>query len=137
MNSQKDYAASFAKELKRLRENKGFTQRKLGSIIGVASTYINNIESKTSTHPSNAENIEKIAKALDCNLDELLAKAGKISPDIIDIIINNAMGITDLLRDIAAFESGELEGVHWNKYFIIVRKRTEKEALDYFKRRRQ
>lgn len=58
-------------ELKKYREAKGLSQSRLSRIIGVSSQTICMYESGVRT--PKAEILKKLAKALDCTVDELLA----------------------------------------------------------------
>ncbi|SFM08010.1 helix-turn-helix domain-containing protein [Halanaerobium salsuginis] len=62
---------SFAKNLKEVRQNNGLTQKKLAELIGVKRSTIAGYESKNQ-EPS-YQILLKIARALNCSVDSLLA----------------------------------------------------------------
>lgn len=70
---------SFGEELKYLRFEKNLGLRELAKMIPISPAYLIDIE-KNNRIPS-AGVVEKIAKALGCNPDKLLALAQKISPE--------------------------------------------------------
>ena len=85
---------TFGENLKKARKNKGFTQKDLAEIVGVKRSTIAGYESKNQ-EPS-YEVLKKIAKALDCSIDTLLAvdyNNYKISENNItkEIIHNNEL----------------------------------------------
>lgn len=81
---------TFGSNLKKARKNKGFTQKELAEIIGVKRSTIAGYESKNQ-EPS-YEILKKIAIALDCSIDSLLAHSyddykiseSKISKEILN-----------------------------------------------------
>lgn len=72
----------FGNRLRQLRQAKGYTLRDLAARVGVGFTYLSRAENEKlqyGDYPSNAL-IEKLAKALDADPDELLFLAKRI-PD--------------------------------------------------------
>jgi transcriptional regulator with XRE-family HTH domain len=72
----------FGNRLRQLRKAKGLTLRELAKKVGVGFTYLSRAENERlqyGDYPSNAL-IEKLAKALDADADELLFLAQRI-PD--------------------------------------------------------
>lgn len=65
--------------------------------MGISPTFVSKIENGEFDPPS-AENIKKMAALLDCNADELLALAGKVDPDISEIIRKKPKALADFLR---------------------------------------
>ena len=67
------------------REKKQISLRKMAKMIGVSPTYLSKVE--TDDFPPPAEDkVRKIAGIIDCNADELLALAGRVPSELIDII---------------------------------------------------
>jgi len=64
---------SIAKNIRALREAKGFTQRELGSIMRVDSTYISSLECGR-VNPG-LEMIQNLSDALDCTPNDLFGIA--------------------------------------------------------------
>jgi len=66
-------------EIKRIREERGISQRTLARKAGVSNTTLAYIEAgETNPRP---DTLEKIATALNISYEELLIKAGYLSPD--------------------------------------------------------
>jgi len=88
--------SSFGDEVKRLREEKGYSIKKLANTLDVNYTYLSKIENAKST-PSE-DFIDKLASALNCNAEELKIMAGKLPLDIKEIIKNHPTDVVDFLR---------------------------------------
>ena len=67
--SKQDYLLS--KNLKKLREQKGFSQDRLAKLADVANNTIIKIEQSENINPT-LETLKKVAKALDISVDELI-----------------------------------------------------------------
>jgi len=87
----------FGKLLKQLRLKKGVSIKKLAPILGLNYTYISKIENSKTT-PSE-EVVEKISKYFGYDSDDLLIKAGKMPPDVVDILKNNPEKAISYLRE--------------------------------------
>jgi len=87
----------FGSKLRRLRTDAGFTLRKFAIAIGKSPTYISRIE-RGDFDPPSEETLKTIARVLDQNQDEYLASAGKISSDLVKIILKNPVEKAKLLR---------------------------------------
>lgn len=72
---------TFGQRLRELRKAKNLSQRDLAERVGLDFTYLSKIENEKMRPPS-AEAIEKLAKELGANSDELLALAGKVPQDL-------------------------------------------------------
>ncbi len=77
----------FGPFLKKLREEKGLSIKKLSPKLDVTYSYLSKIENGHS-RPSD-QFIEKLAKTLNHDKEELMIKAGKIPDDVLKIISNN------------------------------------------------
>jgi len=94
--------AEFGKRIRDLREKKreidpSFSLRQFAAKVGISPTFLSKVENGDFDPPS-AENIKKMAALLDCNADELLALAGKVDPDISEIIRRKPKALADFLR---------------------------------------
>jgi len=87
----------FGLEMKRLREAKGISQRKLGEMVGLDSGYISRIERGLFKPPSE-EKIVAIAKALDANPDFFLSLSGKVSSDVMDAVTKQPEKMSEVVR---------------------------------------
>ena len=89
----------FGQEMRRLREAKGISQRKLGEKVGLGSGYISRIERAEFKPPSEVK-IVAIADALDGNKDYMLSLAGKISSDVMDAVKKRPEKMSEAVRSI-------------------------------------
>ena len=89
-------STTLSQKLYELRLERNLGVRELGRLAGVTGMHISNIEKSKST-PS-PELVQKIAKALDANVDELLYLADQVDPEVVDVIHNNPYAIPTFLR---------------------------------------
>ena len=75
----------FGVKLRELRKAKGYGLREFATVIELSASYLSNIERGVVPPPS-AEVVEKIAKALDGDLDELLVMANRFDDKAIHTI---------------------------------------------------
>jgi transcriptional regulator with XRE-family HTH domain len=75
----------FGVKLRELRKTKGYGLREFATLIELSASYLSNIERGVVSPPS-AEVVEKIAKALDGDLDELLVMANRFDDKAIHTI---------------------------------------------------
>jgi transcriptional regulator with XRE-family HTH domain len=80
-------------------EDKRFSVRQVASRIGVEPAYLSKIERGDVAPPSEAK-IRALASELDEDPDVLLAMAGKVSSDLLEIIRTRPQLFADLLREI-------------------------------------
>jgi len=84
----------------RLLENdRNYSLRQVARRVGVEPAYLSKIERGTFAPPSE-EVIRRLASELDENPDILLAMAGKVSKDLMEIIVQRPKLISELLRQI-------------------------------------
>lgn len=86
----------FGDLLKKLRKNRGYSQRDLAASVGVDYTYLSKIENGVLPPPSD-ETIIRIAQALGIQTDELLLAANRVPPDVTDLV-TRSKSIPELLR---------------------------------------
>ena len=65
--------SNIAKNIKKLRQEKGISQDRLSKLADLSLNTIVNVESGNNPNPT-IETIEKIAKAFEVSIDELLKK---------------------------------------------------------------
>ncbi len=76
---------TFARRLRDLRRQKNVSQRTLAEQVGIDVTYLSKLENDRMAPPS-IETIAALATALDADVDELSVLAGKIPPDIAEVL---------------------------------------------------
>lgn len=86
----------FGKTFRKLREDNGYSIKKLAGSLQVNYTYLSKIENNKSI-PSD-EFIDKIAEIFKVDADELKVQAGKIPEDVKQIIKNNPKEVIEYLR---------------------------------------
>ncbi len=89
---------TFGQTVRKLREEKKITLRKMAVMLEVSATYLSKIErDEPGSKPSEGV-IKKISRILGHDEDELLAMAGKISSDLQEIIRQNPKQLASFLR---------------------------------------
>ena len=100
MNKTSNLIEKFGSYIRRLRMKNDIGQRELAKKIGVAPSYLNDIEKNKRTAPR-IELIKKLSVILKADLDLLYDLAGNskktVAPDIVNFIENNPR-IISLLR---------------------------------------
>jgi len=94
--------SEFGQRIRELREEKrksdpAFSLRRFALSVGISAAFLSKVEMGESPPPK-AENIKKIAELLGTNADELLALAGKVDPDLPEIIREQPRVMADFLR---------------------------------------
>lgn len=79
------------------REAKDIGLREMAKMIGVSPTYLSKIE-RDEFPPPAEDKVKAIAKIISCDADDLLARAGRVSSDLSDIIKQRPREIAALLR---------------------------------------
>ena len=97
----------FGAFVRRKRQRKGVGLRQMAKIIGVSPTYLSKIERDEFAPPAE-DKVKAIAKILDCDSDELLARAGRVASDITDTIKKRPVELAGLLRITIGFSAAEL-----------------------------
>ncbi len=107
----------FGAFIRRKREEKELGLREMAKMVGVSSTYLSKCE-RDEFPPPAEDRVRKIAEIIGCDVDDLLARAGRVSTDISDIIKRHPVELTALLRttkgmtaDEVARLAGEVEKV--------------------------
>ena len=99
---KKNLKKNFGAFIRELRIKSGIGQRELASKIGIAASYLNDIEKEKRTAPKQ-EVIKKLSKLLKININDLNDLAGiskgNVAPDISEYIENNPR-IISLIRSI-------------------------------------
>ena len=79
------------------REAKEIGLREMAKMIGVSPTYMSKVERDEFSPPAE-DKVRLIAEVIDCDVDELLARAGKVASDLSEIIKRNPVELAALLR---------------------------------------
>lgn len=88
----------FGAFIRRKREEKGIGLREMTKLMNkISPTYLSKIE-RDEFPPPTEERVREIAAILDCDADDLLARAGRVSSDISDIIKRHPVQLAALLR---------------------------------------
>jgi transcriptional regulator with XRE-family HTH domain len=87
----------FGAFIRREREGKEIGLREMAKMIGVSPTYLSKVE-RDEFPPPVEDKVKAIAKIIECDADDLLARAGRVSRDISDIIKRHPVELTALLR---------------------------------------
>ena len=87
----------FGAFVRREREAKEIGLREMAKMIGVSPTYLSKVE-RDEFPPPVEDKVKAIAKIINCDVDELLARAGRVSSDLSDIIKRRPRELAALLR---------------------------------------
>jgi transcriptional regulator with XRE-family HTH domain len=88
---------TFGTLVRHLRLQKGDSLRAFAREVGLSANFVSNME-RGKTPPPGEDKIVRMADYLGQNHDEMLALAGKVSADIIHIILQKPKETADLLR---------------------------------------
>src|SRR6266536_1806912 len=87
----------FGALVRREREAREIGLREMAKMIGVSPTYLSKIE-RGDFDPPAEDKVRKIAEIIGCDADELLARAGRVSSDLSEIIKRHPVELAALLR---------------------------------------
>src|SRR3977135_723264 len=91
----------FGAFVRREREAKEIGFRGMAKMIGVSPTYLSKVERDEFSPPAE-DKVKAIAKIINCDADELLARAGRVSSDLSDIIKRRPIEIKRRPIEVAA-----------------------------------
>ncbi len=96
---------TFGQFLQLLRRKKGLTQKDVALRVGIEPTYLSKVENDAKgIYSLSEESLTKLARVLDADSDEMLARAGKIPSDVRRMIVRDFSLIKEI-RTIVAEES--------------------------------
>jgi transcriptional regulator with XRE-family HTH domain len=87
----------FGAFIRREREAKEIGLREMAKMIGVSPTYLSKVE-RDEFPPPAEDKVKAIAKIIGYDMDDLLARAGRVSTDISEIIKRHPVELAALLR---------------------------------------
>jgi transcriptional regulator with XRE-family HTH domain len=87
----------FGALVRRERQAKEIGLREMAKMIGVSPTYLSKVE-RDEFPPPAEDKVKAIAKIIEYDADDLLARAGRVSSDISDIIKRQPVELAALLR---------------------------------------
>jgi len=87
----------FGSFIRRKREARGIGLREMAKMIGVSPTYLSKVE-RDEFPPPAEDKVKAIANIIERDADELLARAGRVSSDLSDIIKQHPVQAAALLR---------------------------------------
>ena len=94
MPSEREKFGAF---VRRQREAKEIGLREMAKMIGVSPTYLSKVE-RDEFPPPAEDKVKAIAKIIEWDTDDLLARAGRVSSDIFYIIKRRPVELAALLR---------------------------------------
>ena len=97
----------FGAFIRREREAKEIGLREMAKMIGVSPTYQSKVE-RDEFPPPAEDKVKAIAKIIGCDTDDLLARAGRVSTDISDIIKGHPVELAALLRTTKGLTAEEI-----------------------------
>src|ERR1700750_2988624 len=92
-----DGMEKFGAFIRREREGREIGLREMAKMIGVSPTYLSKVERDEFTPPAE-DKVRRIARIIGCDSDELLARAGRVSSDLSEIIKQHPREMAALLR---------------------------------------
>ena len=98
----------FGAYVRRGREAKEFGLREMAKMIGVSPTYLSKVERDEFAPPAE-DKVKAIAKIIECDADDLLARAGRVSTDISDIIKRHPVELAALLRTTKGLKADDID----------------------------
>jgi transcriptional regulator with XRE-family HTH domain len=87
----------FGAFVRRHREARDIGLREMANMIKVSPTYLSKVE-RDEFPPPAEDKVRAIAKIIECDADELLARAGRVSSDLSEIIKRHPVELAALLR---------------------------------------
>jgi transcriptional regulator with XRE-family HTH domain len=97
----------FGAFIRRERESKEIGLREMAKKVGVSPTYMSKVE-RDEFRPPAEDKVRAIAGILGCDVDDLLARAGRVSTEITDIIKRHPAVLAALLRTTNGMSAEEI-----------------------------
>ena len=90
-------AEKFGEFIRGRRQAMDIGLREMAKKIGVSPTYLSKVE-RDEFPPPAEDKVRALAEIIGCDADDLLARAGRVSSDITDIIKRHPVELAALLR---------------------------------------
>jgi transcriptional regulator with XRE-family HTH domain len=87
----------FGEFVRREREAREIGLREMAKMIGVSPTYLSKVERDEFAPPAE-DKVKAIAQIIGCDVDDLLARAGRVASDLSEIIKHHPVELAALLR---------------------------------------
>lgn len=104
-------AKAFGSELRSLREGKGLGLRELAKKARISPAFLSKVERGEVTPPAEKK-LRSLAKVLDSDADALMAMAGRLPTDVLEIIKKHPNEYMELVRDLRNLSAEELRKFH-------------------------
>jgi HTH-type transcriptional regulator, competence development regulator len=98
---------TFGAVVRREREEREIGLREMAKMIGVSPTYLSKVERGEFKAPVEKK-VRAIAAILECDPEELMALAGRLSADLSDIIKRHPVEMSALLRSVNGLSAEDL-----------------------------
>lgn len=89
------------------RERREIGLREMAKMIGVSPTYLSKVE-RDEYPPPAEDKVKAIAKIIECDPDDLLARAGRVASDLSEIIKRHPVELAALLRTTKGLHADEV-----------------------------
>jgi transcriptional regulator with XRE-family HTH domain len=106
---------SFGALVRREREAKKIGLREMAKMIEVSPTYLSKVERDEFSPPAE-DKVKAIAKIIERDADDLLARAGKVSSDITDIIKLHPVELAALVRTTKGLSADDIDRLSRHAY---------------------
>jgi transcriptional regulator with XRE-family HTH domain len=100
----------FGAFVRREREARKIGLREMAKKVGISPTYLSKVE-RDEFPPPAEDKVKAIAKIIECDADDLLARAGRVSTDISDIIKRHPVELAALLRTTRGLKAEDIIGL--------------------------
>lgn len=102
----------FGKRIRELRKAKRstdpkFSLRQFATAVGISPTFLSKVE-RGEFDPPAPDKIKRMAELLEVDADELLALAGRVDPELNEIIREQPSVLPDLLRTVRGMSDEQL-----------------------------